>query len=507
MPDQEDAIGAIVECGLRAVLRMQTASSVDACAMNDRVESLAPLGAHNSPLWLGTVSRILARIWNEVKETFRGVYCRAMSKRISNYDSLATTLLRKDALEIVEAAYDSIDTVEIVRQNCHLDGSVLTIGFQGIHSYDLSSYEHVYILGLGKASCLAASTLEAIIHSYVSTGIVIDKSLALTSRTLEMYEGTHPIATAYNVELSEKVVTLAEKATEKDLVIVIVSGGGSSLFCYPMSEYKQGRSLYEKFISTGGTISELNTLRKHVSLVKGGGLAKMLYPATVVSLVFSDIPSDSPEDSYKQVASGPTYKDTSTVEDAKAILQKYGIEDTFAFIETPKESVYFEKVANIPIVSNVNAVRAMEKKAKELGYRVVVQSTGEYREASEVLRDMKAALGPKTAVIVAGELSVTVTRPNDISGRCEYAATKALSYVEEGQLFIPFATDGIDNKSEAAGALVDGSVVAQARKQGEIIQELLKEEQYDDICKSLNARIITGPTGSNVSDCLLFIQE
>lgn len=430
-----------------------------------------------------------------------------MGKRISNFDSLATTLLRRDALEIVEAAYEAIDTVELIRKNCHLDGSTLTIGFQGRHSYDLSLFENIYILGLGKASCLAAGTLEAIIHGHVSTGIVIDKSLALNSRTLEMYQGTHPVATAYNVELSEKVVSLAEKATEKDLVIVIVSGGGSSLFCYPMSEYKQGRELYEKFISTGGTISELNTLRKHVSTVKGGGLAKILYPATVAGIIFSDIPSDTPDDAYRQVASGPTYMDTSTVKDAKDILQKYGIEDAFTFVETPKESVYFEKVTNIPLVSNVNAVRAMEKRATELGYRVVVKSLGEYREASEVLRDMKAALAPKTCVIVAGELSISVTNPKDVSGRSEYTATQALSFVEENQLCLPFATDGIDNKSEAAGALIDGSIVALAHKKQEVLQELLKEEQYDDVCKTLNARIITGPTGSNVSDCIIYMQE
>lgn len=430
-----------------------------------------------------------------------------MGNHISNYDSLATTLLRRDALAIVEAAYDAIDTVEIVRKNCRLDGHILLLGPTGEYSYDLEKYEHVYIIGFGKASCLASATLEALIHGYVSSGIVIDKSLAVTSRTLEMYEGAHPVTTAYNVELSEKVVALAEKATEKDLVLVIVSGGGSSLFCYPMSEYRQGRDLYEKFLSTGGTISELNTLRKHVSSVKGGGLAKILYPATVAGLIFSDIPSDTPEDACRQVASGPTFRDMTTIDDAKVILAKYNIENTFTLVETPKENVYFEKVANIPVVSNVHAVKAMEEKAKHLGYRTVIQSLGEYREASLVLADMKAALGPKTVVIVAGESVVVVNRPGDVSGRSEYAAVKALSLVEDNQLCIPFATDGIDNKSEAAGALVDGSVVRSAKEKADVVEELMKEEQYDEVCKSLNTRIITGPTGSNVSDCIIFMQE
>jgi glycerate-2-kinase len=426
-----------------------------------------------------------------------------MAGRISNYDVLATTPLRKDALAIVESAYAAIDTADRVRKNCRLEGSVLSLG---AHTYDLDSFEHVYIIGFGKASCTAAGTLEEMLRSRVTSGLVIDKSSG-TCGTLEAYQGTHPVATAYNVELSEKVVALAEKAGERDLVIVIVSGGGSSLLCYPLSEYKQGKVLYERFLSTGGTISELNTLRKHISSVKGGGLAKMFYPATVAALVFSDIPSDNPDEAYKQVASGPTYQDTTTTEDAKALLQKYHIEDVFTFTETPKKDVYFEKVTNIPMVSNVHAVQGMEKKAKELGYAVIVQSIGEYREASLVLQDMKAALGPKTVVIVAGEPSVVVRSPGDASGRSEYAAAKALSLVEEGQLCIPFATDGIDNKSEAAGVIVDTAVVMRAHEHADIAQELSREEQYDEIFKALGARIVTGPTGSNVSDCILFMQE
>lgn len=422
-----------------------------------------------------------------------------MARHISNYDSLATTSLRRDALDIVEAAYDAIDTAGVVRKNCRLEGSILTLGS---HSYNLDLYEHVYVVGFGKASCVAAGTLEEIIHTRLSSGLVIDKSIS-TCRTLEAYQGAHPVPTAYNVELSEKVVALAERATEKDLVIVVVSGGGSSLLCYPMSEYEQGNVLYQKFLATGGTISELNTLRKHISLVKGGGLAKMLYPATVAALIFSDVPGDA----FETVASGPTYKDATTIDDAIDLLEKYGIENMFTFVETPKEDIYFEKVTNIPMVSNVHAVKGMEEKAKELGYDVVIQSTGEYREASYVLKDMKAALGPKTVVLVAGEPSVVVHNTGDFGGRSEYAAVQALSIVKNNQLCIPFATDGIDNRSHAAGAVVDAAILASAEKQADAVEELLSKEKYDEICRLLHIQVITGPTGSNVSDCILFMQE
>lgn len=422
-----------------------------------------------------------------------------MSGYITNFDTLATTPLRKDALTIVEAAYESIDTRQVIRKSCTLSGSMLML--HG-HAYDLSSYEHVYIIGFGKASCTAAGVLEEILHGYVTSGLVIDKTIG-TCRTLEAYEGAHPLPTAYNVELSEKVVTLAEKATEKDLVIVIVSGGGSSLLCYPMSEFKQGDDLYEKFLPTGGSISELNTLRKHISQVKGGGLAKMLYPATVAALIFSDVPGDM----YHHVASGPTYKDLTTINDAKAILKKYGIEDTFEWTETPKEDVYFKKVTNIPLVSNIRAVEGMEKKAEELGYAVIMLSTQEYREAREVIEDMKLNVNPKTVVLAGGEPSVAVSHEGDAGGRNEYAATKAISIVEEGQVCVSFATDGIDNRSLAAGALIDTKCVEDARASGVDIDFYIKEERYDDLCEVLGAQILTGPTGSNVSDCILYIQH
>jgi glycerate-2-kinase len=416
----------------------------------------------------------------------------------SNFTALATTPLRKDALMIAEAAYDAIDTTSVISNTCKLEGDILHL--KGT-SYDLRTFEYIYVIGFGKASCTASAALEKVLEGRISSGIIIDKHIEVC-RTLEAYQGEHPTPSARNVDLSEKIVALSQKATEKDLVIVIVSGGGSSLLCHPMSEYEQGVALYEKFLATGGTITELNTLRKHISGVKGGGLAKVLYPATVAALIFSDVPGNA----YEQVASGPTYKDSSTIADAVGLLEKYGIENTFTFNETPKEDIYFEKVTNIPLVSNVLAVEGMKDKAASLGYKVVIQNTGEYREASLVLQEMKASLEPKTVVLVAGEPSVVVVGHEDVGGRSAYAAVKALNFVEHDQLCLPFATDGIDNKSEAAGALIDGEVVALARTRGSELQELLSHGRYDDICKMLGTQVITGPTGSNVSDCIIFMQ-
>ena len=138
---------------------------------------------------------------------------------------------------------------------------------------------------------------------------------------LQTFQGTHPLPSAENVRASGKIVQLAKQMTENDLVLVIVSGGGSALMCWPQSECEQGRRLYQNFLRAGGSIVELNTVRRHLSALKGGGLAAMLYPATVVGLIFSDVPGDNPQ----AVASGPTYRDETTVEDARRILGKYGL--------------------------------------------------------------------------------------------------------------------------------------------------------------------------------------
>ncbi len=162
------------------------------------------------------------------------------------------------------------------------------------------------------------------------------------------------------------------------MIIVLVSGGGSALLCCPEKECKQGMLFTIAFLKTGGTISEMNTIRKHLSLLKGGGLAKIAYPATVIGLIFSDIPGNA----FENVASGPTYKDKTTVADAEKIITENNL-GNFELIETPKEDKYFEKVHNFVLVSNTTAVDAMAKKAKELDLDAKIVSTELYDEVDK----------------------------------------------------------------------------------------------------------------------------
>jgi glycerate 2-kinase len=418
-----------------------------------------------------------------------------MQHSILNFDALAITPIRKDVLEIVEAGYRAIDTTEVVKSSVKLHEGILSIRDK---HFILANYERIFVVGFGKASCKAVQSIEDILGDELDGGIVIDKHIGVC-RVVNVYQGSHPLPSSRNVEVSQKIADLAENLTEKDLAIVIVSGGGSALLCLPMSECDQGNELYTMFLHAGGTIEELNTIRKHISNIKGGGLAKLLYPATVVSLVFCDVPGDH----FGEVASGPTYMDETTINDAKILLEKYAIPDTFIFNETPKDSVYFEKVTNIPFVSNREALTAMKEKGEELGYEVIVLGDEVYDSPDIFLARAESALKPKSVVIAGGELSIALSDEGGVGGRNLYIAGQALNILSDTDVLVTFATDGIDNKSQAAGAIVDMETrkkLVEKNLDGELYH---KEDKDSELFTCLGDAILTGDTGSNVSDLYL----
>ncbi len=418
---------------------------------------------------------------------------------ISNFDVLATTKQRIDALSIVEEGAKAINTAFVVNNNISLKDGILQIKDQ---KYNLSDYERVFIIGFGKVSSEAASEIENILGDELDGGIVIDKHVS-PCKKVEVYQGTHPLQSAYNVEVSQKIVELAQSLTEKDLAIVIVSGGGSSLLCYPMSEYEQGNEFYFNLLKVGGNIQELNTLRKHVSGIKGGGLVKLLYPATVASLIFCDIPGDH----FDEVASGPTYLDTTTTEDAEKILEKYKIQNTFRLNETPKEEKYFSKVNNITFVSNGEALRAMGDEAKKRGYDVISLGNEIYDDSGFFLKKAKKALREKSIVLAGGELSLALTTSGGDGGRNLYVASEAIGVIDQNDLFISFATDGIDNKSIGAGAIVDLETKKKIAEKNLNVEEYHGQNKDSEFFAEIGDMIITGDTGSNVSDIYLMMRN
>lgn len=413
---------------------------------------------------------------------------------ITNRDQVGTTEARNIVLDIVEAGLDAIDTDTVVRASVSIDGSNLKIKQ---HVFDLTHYEHLYIVGFGKASCVASAALSSVLGSTIDSGIAIGLA-PVTCEYIGTYGGTHPLPSVRNVELSQKIVDLSGTVTEKDLVLVVVSGGGSSLLCWPMTECEQAQRLYQAFLKTGGDIKELNTVRKHISSLKGGGLAKLLYPATVVGLIFSDIPGDS----FEHTASAPTYLDTTTVADAQAIIDRYQL-GTFELTETPKDSKYFERVTNIPLVSNLEVLSAMENKAVELGLRTHVLSAELYEDTETVAKLFTAAAKPGTVVLGAGEPKVVVTAEGGTGGRCQRLGIDMLPLLTLTDVFAAVASDGLDNGT-AAGVIEDSSTVTGLTTNHLDLEDYRKRFDSQTLYERLGHELLmTGPTHANVSDFMV----
>lgn len=419
-----------------------------------------------------------------------------MSHLIKNYAALATSSLRRDALDIIEAGLSAIDTATVLQRAVLVEGDTLKI--HGQH-FNLSQYKHIYVIGFGKIACTAAYTLEKILQGRVKDGAVIGLSERVC-QVVETYAGTHPLPSQKNYIATKHITEVARCAKTDDLVLVIVSGGGSALLCSSMGECDQGNMLFESFLPSGGTIEELNVVRKHISHLKGGGLAKALYPATVAGLIFSDVPGGD----MSAVASGPTYFDTSTIQDAEALIKAYNL-GSFQLLETPKDPKYFERVHNFTIVSNVTALNAMKHAAIERTYRAELVSATQYSTAAETKRVLLEQADSGIAHSMGGETKVTVpTEGVGKGGRNSYLALSMLDAIADNQVFISLASDGHDN-TEAAGALVDRSVFKKA------VQKNLSIEEYLHTCNSfpffeqVDGNILTGPLESNVSDIMLLL--
>lgn len=418
-----------------------------------------------------------------------------MSKWIKNFDELAVSEGRQKALQIIEAGLSASDTEKIIKNKVSLSDHTLTVKDEKI---PLDSFKRLRVIGFGKASSKAALALEEVLGSLINDGLVIDIKKE-NSEIVETFEGTHPKPSRTNVEISKNIAKLASEVNEDDLVFVIVSGGGSALLCWPEREHEQGEKLYEDFLKTGGSIRELNTIRKHISLLKGGGLAKLLYPATVVGLIFCDVPGNF----YEDVASGPTYKDESTIKNAEKIIKKYNL-DEYDLMETPKEDKFFEKVTNIPMVSNKTSLSAMRKKAQEMGLRVKIYSDSLYGSAEDVAESIFKEEGG--VVLAGGEVAVEVKKNlKGSGGRNAHLALSALKEIKEDQIFISLASDGIDN-SEVAGAIVDRKTKIKAQKLNIVPQDYLDNYDAYNFLKQTDDLIITGPTGINVADLMLLLR-
>jgi glycerate 2-kinase len=437
------------------------------------------------------------------------------------------TTLHRDALAIFKAALKAADPMEATRRHVGLSESILQVGRK---HYDLERYRRVLVLGAGKASARMAETLEKLLGSRISQGLINTKyGHTARLKRIELHECGHPVPDAAGVDGSERIAALAAEATREDLVIVLISGGASALMPLPSDPItlEEKQETTRLLLACGATIQEINAVRKHISAIKGGQLARLAAPATVVALMLSDVIGDA----LDVIGSGPTAPDASTFSLAWQVIEKYELQDRIPGVvrhrleagllgeidETPKPGdACFRRVQNVIVGSNRLAVDAAARAARERGYRPVVLSTlieGETRDiASMHAAILKEAIAsgrparPPVCFISGGETTVTI-RGEGLGGRNQEFALACAIALEgiPGAAALSGGTDGTDGPTDAAGAIADGRTLERAQKLGLDAAEYLARNDSYHFFDALGDLIRTGPTGTNVMDIRLLL--
>ena len=309
--------------------------------------------------------------------------------KIQNFDELALTGARRALLAIAEAGYEAIDTEMILQKMMRLERDTLFLADQTI---DLAAVGKVVFVAIGKCAAEAGMVAERVLGDRIADGVVVDVKVCPSFSRLKAFCGTHPLPSTENLSAAEAIVAALRGLTARDLVIFVVSGGGSTLLFLPEDPVSREEvPIMTALIDAGATIQEINVIRKHLSHARGGNLARCAFPARVVSLIFSDVVGDD----LSSIASGPTVKDTTTMEDAARVLAKFHVLQTCniercGLMETPKEDKYFSNVVNILVVSNRHALEAMKAEAVRLGFSAEVRGselTGNADDVGKMIAD------------------------------------------------------------------------------------------------------------------------
>ncbi len=415
--------------------------------------------------------------------------------------------LRRAASDILEAGLSALDTFRAARERVVVRDDAVCI--DGAETLRFCS-GGLYVIALGKCAVPAARALEEVLGEHLTGGIVLGIDETATFGTLRYFRGTHPFPSEANKIAAEAIVTLLDGLGEGDRVLFIVSGGASTLL-YDSDEFspdEEARMLATLF-KAGATIEEINTLRKHLSRARGGNLAAHTYPAESVALIFSDVPSNTTQ----FIASGPTVRDETTREDAERILAKYRVLESCgmkgcSLLETPKDGKYFERVRNMLFVSNILALEAMRKKAEALGFGAEIRDarlTGEAREVGRRIAESLHGAKEHTVLLYGGETTVTL-RGDGAGGRNQELVLGALGSLRDGELIAALASDGCDNGAHA-GAVGDTLTVQRARELKLDIEECLARNDSYRFFEAAGDAIVTGPTGSNVSDLTVALKR
>lgn len=436
---------------------------------------------------------------------------------------------RGKALEILKASIEAADSCRAVKNHIRLEDDIL---WAGETSFNINDFENIYIVGAGKASARMALACEEVLGGRLGKGIVVVKEgHGERLQKVEIREAGHPIPDERGYRAATEIVKFLSGTKEKDLVLCLISGGGSAMLALP----SEGVSLEDKRETTqlllhcGATIREINAVRKHLSRIKGGKLARYAYPSHLIALILSDVIGDD----LGSIASGLTVPDDTSYEDALFIFKKYGLQDNLPssvlrhitdgvqgkIEEAPKRGdPLFNKVTNVLVGNNLLALNGAKKKAESLGYNALILTSGlsgEARVAAKVLASIlkevaksQNPLGQPASLIAGGETTVTL-KGDGLGGRNTEFALAAANEIDgqNGLAILSCGTDGTDGPTPAAGAIVDGTTVSRARQMGLSPTLFLEKNDSYNFFKKLGDLIITGPTRTNMMDIAIMVAE
>lgn len=431
---------------------------------------------------------------------------------------------------VIDAALSAADPRAAVQRAVRHEDDAILVSNERIC---LSNFHRIRIVGAGKASQAMAAGLIDVLGDRISDGVIITKHID-TSYTfpekVKVLRGGHPVPSEESVSSTRALVDLLAYGSPEDLIFFLISGGGSALMTLPVEgvSLEDMQSLTRLLLACGANIGEMNTLRKHLDRVKGGGLAQAAAPARLVTLILSDV-IGSPLD---VIASGPTVPDTSTYSDAAGILRKYGILERVPpsvrwviergqlgeIPETVKPgAAVMQGVTNLVVASNVQAAEAALAQAKHEGLNPMLLTTFLQGEASQAgiflaslikqIRSTGHPLERPACIVVGGETTVTL-RGKGLGGRNQEIALGSVSLLsgEPDVALVAIGTDGEDGPTDAAGAVVTGDTLWRATEKGLDPQSYLQNNDAYHFFEALDDLVKTGPTGTNVNDlAFLFV--
>jgi len=423
--------------------------------------------------------------------------------------------------QISHAALSAVDPSAAIHRYLSLDGNRLSIGG---NEFTLSPKGKIYVVGAGKASAAMGVAVEQILKHKITKGILaVPDPPTAHSQKIDHIIGGHPLPTENSIQAGQRIADLMEITTSEDIVIVLISGGGSALLDLPETDISLSdlQAINNLLLRSGATIHDINIIRRQLSRLKGGGLVRLANPALTVGLILSDVVGDSLAD----IASGLTVEDPTSATEALAILEKYELS-----LKVPKSIVELLRkkrhgsrssdpisqnhVWNFLIGNNETAAQSAKAKAQDLGFQTYLVSTSMQGEAAEVGRviaamltciyESRAGQSIPICVIFGGETTVTVDG-SGIGGRNqELALSVALELAgNDGIALMTLATDGVDGPTSAAGAIVTGETLAQSRKIGLRARELLADNDSHTFFQTIGDTVILGPTGTNVNDLVI----